>query len=226
MADKSGDAQERTLRARVRQMISEPQLSDEHLQAFIGRALDQTNTYVRLLHRQQILLVVVAVVFEILSRGSATEVEIFGIKLQELDLLKIFIPVGASYLWASTISSYVATFIWTRAIIAIYQERYPAVYESGLIELLTPSTLPISVTTEFELIEGDDADSPLVSTAVVGYFAVLILAPIAFFVYAFVRLFMSEGFDNLFVWVSLLSVLYLSALSLWQASKLYAASDV
>ncbi|MER7461190.1 hypothetical protein [Micromonospora sp. NPDC126480] len=206
----------RSISGRVSEMLADPKLDEEGLRLYLARLLDQASYHSRLINKQLVLFFGIGALFEVLSRGAVRELELLGAKFQDLSFIRSLLPVAAAYLFASMVSSFLATLLYRRVVNQIHFQRYPRMAASRLHELLLPVGNPFSITMELDLFTSRPSVQGLMAAGSVAYVGLIFAGPVAFFVYAYSRLFAEPGAPSVLVYLSLLGTVFFALFALWQ----------
>ena len=166
--------------------------------------------------------VLLGLLFLVIGGGSATEVEVFGVKLSELTVVAITIPVGITYFGYDAAFNFALVDLYRQLLAAIVPILSPKLGPTNAHRLLYPPTASLMGES---LHFGPEArprgwrEQPRVITAFDGLVWVGVMvslgAAFAFVAYCYIRLFDDHGVGNLGVWISLMvSLTFLARLVL------------
>jgi hypothetical protein len=185
------------------------------------RLLDRIKEYHDRVKRSLALMILFALAFELLNRGLISEASVAGIKLTELESLRLAIPVAIGYVFFSAMSAIRDRLVVTSAYARASQALYPDFHESAIDAVLAPAGL---ITSIFPWVYVPDRTRTLGGIfSVIEHFTVELILPVGFFVYAVTQLFSQGGVASLGVWVSTILTAILIAAGL--AVVLLASSE-
>jgi hypothetical protein len=155
------------------------------------------------LKRSAFLMFVFATVFELLTRGGVAELSLSFVKVTDLGIIQRLLPVAVAYFAYSTVSLLLETAVYLVVHDACMKTAYPSLSAEDLNRLIWPSNSVLLGEARFMyfLEERSIVSRSLDITTAVKLLA-LVLAPLAFEIYAFWRLFAQFGFWNILVWFS------------------------
>ncbi|MET8908270.1 hypothetical protein [Micromonospora sp. NPDC004551] len=187
---------------RVRQFLDCKETDLDLVKEYLARLLDTCETMAREARRNWFVAVSLALVFILISGRGVSEVSILAVKLTDFAFIRILIPPVAVGLVVRAVQ-----ISWRRqTALSVYYEitkhRFPGLSKSDLDTVVVSSAFLFSVGgggiddgTRYgrlmEIIESAET------------FICIVLLPAFFALYSFYRLFVTYGYGNAFVWVSL-----------------------
>ncbi|WDZ86497.1 hypothetical protein [Micromonospora cathayae] len=202
-----------TMEQRAAELLRSDDVDREDLRFFLSRLLQIQDDQGRDVTRAISRAVVLGVVFVVLAHGDLVEVELLGMKVQDLSDFRYVIPVAMVLLVLRAVVVLRLSLFYRRVLGEVVRSHLPGWHASGLVPLLTPWKGPMS--THASQIRLDAAEHPGIDRLHQVLRAVDsssgIVAVVAFQAYAFVNLFQDPRIPDVSVGVSLgLSLLLLA----------------
>ncbi|MCZ2810231.1 hypothetical protein O2W15_02165 [Modestobacter sp. VKM Ac-2979] len=173
-------------------------------EAFLSEAITNWRECEKSINKTTTVLVLTSAVAELVLRGAASELSIAGIKVTQLVVVYSALPVVIAYLYSSLMFLCAESSMNQTAFDAVMTVRQPTLWRANLERLLYPPNMTFIAGDRLR--HGFPRGSKLgklVDWALGARAILLIILPIAFISYMFVRLFDKMGASNVAVWISL-----------------------
>lgn len=117
---------QRSIEERTDVFLGDEALEPEDVRLFIERLLEAANSASSQSSRQIVAMVAAAGVFELISHQQLTEIEIFGVKLQQFSYLLLAIPPIIGFLFLRATAFMNTSILYSSVYYAITAKRYPS----------------------------------------------------------------------------------------------------
>lgn len=201
----------------------------EHAPQYTSELLTTWRDAERSLSRTLLLLFIVAVAAELIARGDAREATVGFVKLTDLELIHELLPAVFAYLYAAVAILAADTSMQEVVFRQLVRHRWPSLWRAHLDRPLYPANSTLFTTERFvHSYRKASRMRKLLDAAFWARFGALVIAPLAFEVYVFVRLFDRYGVDVISAASAAISatLIGLALMFFWAAVTVFEEVDV
>jgi len=192
----------------------------EYSEGFLKEVLSNWRDAEAQLKRTVALIVILAAVFELLTRGIGVDLTFSFIRIRDLRLVEIFLPLVVAYETYSLYALFSDIQAYDMGVEDILRTLHPQIFTDDFNFLLNPANSILTSTVSLGSKGVQNASSYILFSLGFLKVAVIFIAPLMFEIYAYVRLFQKFGLEAWVTWLSLVlsSILCLTAALTWIAT--------
>lgn len=187
----------------VRLAVTGKEMDADMTRELLWRLLDASQRMNTSMNRAMIGTLATGAAFELLNRELVSEVSGGGIKLAQLDPLRLLLPAVLAYLFLRTTVLARETKLLDECFQEIVRQRYPGFFSSNINYLLTPPAGFAVGEFPTQLARMGKRTGAIHRIVVGVEVAIMAFAPPVIVTYMYVQLFLREGPGSLAVWVGL-----------------------
>ncbi|WP_155372476.1 hypothetical protein [Catellatospora vulcania] len=203
---------ERRIADRVKQFLDDEKTSPELVREYLNLLLAEQRSIVGQLNKALGFMFLLAALFVLIDVQGVQEVSVGGVKLGNLHFLTALIPVVMVGLFARAAILNVQRSVVNKTYFSLNEHAFPGLYRSDLDTLLVPNLF--FVTSEPDAIARSGRMKKVLEAAWITEILVFIALPLAFYVYAYVRIFALLHVTSPLAWISLVLTVALYVLAL------------
>jgi hypothetical protein len=167
-----------------------------------------------------LLIALLAIGFELSSRGGIAEFTVGFVKISRLDLIRVFIPSVMAFLVFLMVTSAMNAAVMKAVHDRVVKMAYRPLYDNDLVYPMAPGIGSFYAYEPLRTVTGLGWQDWLYSTAGLGRLFVLLFSPIVYIVYSYVSLFNARGVNQaaLIVGLILATVFTVAAVAVFLAA--------